>query len=339
MKNNASQNIRLGIFVIMGLTLLVLAVYFIGNKQNLFKNTTKISSVFINVSGLQLGNNVRLSGVNVGTVRGITILSDTAIVVDMYIDEKIIPLIKKNSIASISSDGLVGSMIVEILPGKEPSEEFVKPGDTIPSISRIATAEMMNTLRVTNKNAALLTADLLKITTSINNGEGVLGALLKDEKMAVDIKQSISNLKQTTNAATRSFKRINEILDAVNFEESVAGVLMSDTISAKNMSQIIVNLEQSTKEIDSMASNLKQFSGDLKNGKGPLNFVLNDTVFVKNLDMTIQNAEDASAKFKDIMDAIKQSFLFRGYFRKLERQKAREPKTEQQLDSVKNFAN
>ena len=337
MKNNASQNIRLGIFVIIGLALLVLAVYFIGNKQNLFKDTTKISSVFKNVNGLQLGNNVRLSGVNVGTVRGITILSDTAILVDMFIDEKTIRLIKKNSIASVNSDGLVGSMIVDILPGKEPSNEIVKPGDTIQSISRINTAEMMNTLRITNKNAALLTSDLLKITESINNGEGVLGALLKDEKMATDIKQSISNLKQTTNAATNSFKRINEILDAVNFEESVAGVLMNDTASAKNMRQIMVSLEQSTQEIDSMASNLKQFSGDIKTGKGPLNFMLNDTVFVKNLDITIQNTEEASAKFNQIMDALKQSFLFRGYFRKLERRKAREPVIEQQLDSAKYF--
>ncbi|MCJ7758549.1 MAG: MlaD family protein [Gillisia sp.] len=324
MKKNTSQNIKLGIFVIMGSILLVLAVYFIGSKKDLFQNTSKISSVFKNVSGLQIGNNVRLSGVNVGTVRGIEILTDTAIVVDMFIDDNTFHLIKKNSIATIISDGLVGSMMVDIRPGKEHSDEIIKPGDTLRSISRIPTSEMLRTLRITNKNAALLTKDLLKITNAINNGEGVIGALLKDDKLEGNIKQTFSNLEQTSKNANRAINRLNEILDDVNLKEGVAGVLLSDTTSANNMRGIFVSLEKAAKDIDSMTSNLNQFSADVKNSQGPLNFVLNDTTFVKNLDSTIQNSEDASAKFNEIMDALKQSFLFRGYFRKLERQKEKQ---------------
>ena len=321
MKKNTSQNIKLGLFVIIGSILLVLTVYFIGSKKDLFQNTSKISSVFKNVNGLQLGNNVRLSGVNIGIVRGIKILNDTTIVVDMIIEENTVHLIKKNSIATVSSDGLVGSMIVDILPGKKPSNEIVKPGDTIQSLNKISTAEMLNTLKTTNDNAALLTEDLLKITQAINNGEGLMGTLLKDDTLAGNIKQTFSNLEQTSKTANRSINRFNEILNQVNLKESLAGVLLSDTTSAKNMRGILVSLEQSAQDIDSMTSNLNQFSADLNTGQGPLNYVLNDTTFVKNLDSTIQNSEDASAKFNEIMDAIKQNFLFRGYFRKLERQK------------------
>jgi len=324
MKKDTSQNIRLGLFVIIGSILLVLTVYFIGSKKDLFQDTSKISSVFKNVNGLQIGNNVRLSGVNVGTVRGIKILTDTAIVVDMLIDENTVHLIKKNSIASISSDGLVGSMMVDILPGKEPSDEIIKPGDTIKSISRIPMSEMLNTLRNTNKNAALLTKDLLKITNAINNGEGLMGALLKDDKLTENIKQTFSNLEQTSKNANRAINRLNKILDDVNLKEGVAGVLLSDTTSANNMRGVFVSLEKSAQDIDSMTTNLNQFSADLKNSEGALNFVLNDTTFVKTLDSTIQNSQDASAKFNEIMDALKQSFLFRGYFRKLERQKEKQ---------------
>ena len=324
MKKDTSQNIKLGIFVIIGSILLVLTVYFIGSKKDLFQNTSKISSVFKNVNGLQIGNNVRLSGVNVGTVRGIKILSDTAIVVDMYIDQYTVHLIKKNSIASISSDGLVGSMIVDILPGKEPSDEIIKPGDTIKSLSRIPTAELLNTLRTTNKNAALLTEDLLKITKAINNGEGLLGALIKDDTLSRNIKQTFTNLEKTSKTANRSINRLKEILDQVNLKESVAGVLVNDTTSANNMRGIMISMEKSAQNIDSMTSNLNEFSADLKTSKGPLNFVLNDTTFVKNLDSTIQNSEDATGKFNEIMDALKQSFLFRGYFRKLDRQKEKQ---------------
>lgn len=324
MKKDTSQNIKLGIFVIIGSILLVLTVYFIGSKKDLFQNTSKISSVFKNVSGLQIGNNVRLSGVNVGTVRGIKILTDTAIVVDMFIDDKTLHLIKKNSIATIISDGLVGSMMVDIRPGKEPSDEIVKPGDTIQSISRIPTSEMLSTLRTTNKNAALLTDDLLKITNAINNGEGLMGALLKDDKLAENIKHTFSNLEQTSKNTNRAINRLNKILDDVNLKEGVAGVLLSDTTAANNMRGIFVSLGMAAQDIDSMTSNLNQFSADLNNSQGPLNFVLNDTTFVKNLDSTIQNSEDATEKFNEVMDALKQSFLFRGYFRKLERQKEKQ---------------
>src|SRR5680860_1434570 len=92
MKKNTSQNIKLGLFIIIGSILLVLTVYFIGSKKDLFQNTSKISSVFKNVNGLQLGNNVRLSGVNIGIVRGIKILNDTTIVVDMIIEENTVPV-------------------------------------------------------------------------------------------------------------------------------------------------------------------------------------------------------------------------------------------------------
>ena len=324
MKKDTSQNIKLGIFVILGSILLVLTVYFIGSKKDLFQNTSKINSVFKNVSGLKMGNNVRLSGVNVGTVRGIEILSDTAIVVYMFIDDDALHLIKKKSVATIISDGLVGSMMVDIRPGKGASDEIVKPGDTIRSVSRIATSEMLRTLRTTNKNAALLTADLLKITNAINNGEGVMGALLKDDKLTGNIKQTFSNLEQTSRTANSAINRLNEILDDINLKEGVAGVLLSDTTSANNMRGVFMSLEKAAKDVDSMTSNLNQFSSDLKNGQGPLNYVLKDTTFVKNLDATIQNSEDASAKFNEIMDALKQSFLFRGYFRRLERQKEKQ---------------
>jgi len=321
MKKNTTQNIKLGIFVIIGSILLVLIVYFIGSKKDLFQNTSKISSVFNNVNGLQLGNNVRLSGVNVGTVRGIKILNDTSIVVEMLIDESTIHLIKKNSIASVSSDGLVGSMIVDILPGNKPSGKVINPGDTIASISKVPTSEMLKTLRKTNDNAALLTEDLLKITNAINNGEGAMGALIKDEKLANNITKTFSNFEKTSLNANLAISRLIKILDEVNLNKGVAGVLLNDTTSANNMKGMFLSLEKSAQDIDSLTSNLNQFALDLKSSEGPLNFVLNDTIFGENLNSTLQNSEEASEKFNEIMDALKQSFLFRGYFRRLDRHK------------------
>ena len=323
MRNRNSQNIKLGIFVIVGITIFVLAVYFIGNRQNLFGNSIKIHSVFKNVSGLQTGNNVRFAGVNVGTVRGINILNDTSIVVEMVISEKTRQHIKKNTRATVSSDGLVGSMVVNLVPGDETTSAVINPGDTIESISKIATVDMLNTLNTTNENAALLTADLLRITTAINKGEGTLGALIKDQGMANDIKESIAGLRKTTQAASVSINKLNQILASVNMEESLAGLLLKDTAAAGQVSEIIANLNESAMEMKLMTGNLKTFSEELKTGDGVLNYVINDTTVVNHLDATLQNAEEASEKFDENMKALQHNILFRGYFRKMERRKAR----------------
>ena len=72
MKKNSSNKIKLGIFVTLGLVVLILAIYFIGEKQLLFQSTFRLSGVFEDVAGLQPGNNVRLSGINIGTIESIS---------------------------------------------------------------------------------------------------------------------------------------------------------------------------------------------------------------------------------------------------------------------------
>ena len=324
MKSNSGQNLKLGILIVAGLTIFTLGVYFIGNKQNLFGDSIMLSSVFKNVNGLQLGNNVRYSGVNVGTVKDIKFLNDTAICVDMLIDRESGNLIKHSSLATINSDGLVGSMVLNILPNSEVSSRTIKEGDTLESLSQVATADMLNTLNQTNENAALLTADLLKITNSINAGEGVLGDLLKNETLAQNIQESAANLNETTNSAREGLNKLNRILNAVDYENSVAGLLLSDSTAQKSFSSIIEDLKTTSSQIKEISADLGEFSNSLNSEKGALNYVVKDTSFVNHLDESMQNIEEATFRFNQNMEALKHNILFRGYFRKLERQKARE---------------
>ncbi len=324
MKNSNSQNFRLGIFIIAGLLIFVVAVFFIGNRQHLFGENARISSVFKSVNGLQVGNNVRYAGVNVGTVRDITIVNDTSILVDFIIDEKTIPLIKRNSVATISSDGLVGSMIINLTPGAEYSEETIRPGDTLRSISKVATADMLSTLNTTNENAALLTADLLKITAAINEGKGTLGLLLKDENMARDISHSMANLKQTTRGAAVTVEKLNKLISGFDNDQSVAGILLKDSLSAEKVKEILTSLETSAGEIEQMTANLNKFSEEIKNNEGVINYVLHDSTLVEHINTTLENAEAASKKFDENMQALQHNILFRGYFKRQARIKARE---------------
>jgi len=325
MKKSNTQKINLGLFVIISTLILIAALYFIGNRQNLFKKTFKIHAVFNNVIGLQLGNNVRYSGINVGTVKKITMINDTTICVDMLIEEKILKHLKKNAIATIGSDGLVGSMIINIIPRKSASS-LIANGDTIKSYSKISTNDMLTTLNTTNQNAAILTADLLKITTAINRGEGTLGLLINDAEMAADFKQTIRHLKTVSSRASKTIDELNKIIASIKYDKSVAAVLLSDSIYADKMKSVITNLEKSSIEIDTILTNINEVVLAVQKGKGPLNYMVNDTILIKDIDAIVKNIKAGSLRLNEDLEALKHNIFFRGYFKKLEKEKLEKEK-------------
>lgn len=319
MEKTASQKIRLGLFVIIGLTLFVLTIYFIGSKQQMFGKTETLTAVFNNVAGLQLGNNVRYSGINVGTVRGIEIVNDTTINVEMQIDQTILPHIKKNAVATIGSDGLVGSVIINIIPGQGDALP-VQPGDFIKSNNRVRTDDMLSTLNVTNENAAQLTADLLKITNDINIGKGTIGVLLRDSAMANDLKATIHNLKITSEKTSKTMDNLNRQIAGLDHKDNVIGVL-KDTVVGNKIRHIVTNLDSSSQEITKVVANLNTTISNAKDGKGAINYLSNNPKLVKQIDSTMTNINQASQKLNENLEALKSNFLFRGYFKKQEKAK------------------
>jgi phospholipid/cholesterol/gamma-HCH transport system substrate-binding protein len=317
MEKSTNQKIKLGIFVIIGSLFFIIAIYFIGNKKDMFNETIKISAVFKNVNGLQPGNNVRFSGINVGTVREIIIVNDSLIKVDMLIEEAIASHIKKDAVASIGSDGLVGNMIINIIPGKK-SNQIVNEGDMILSEDKTSTDEILKTINSTSENAKLITDNLVKITNQINSKKGTIGMLINDTVMSDNLKQTIYNLKVTTQSTSKSMANLNKIITDLNNKDNVIGAL-KDTITGKKIKIIIVNLEKSSEQINKTITNLKD-------GNGALNYLSNDPKLVKQIDSTMINLNQASSKLNENLEALKHNFFFRGYFKKQEKAKAKAAK-------------
>src|SRR5436853_6084530 len=106
MENQPSPfKIRLGMFIAVGLALFMAAIFIIGKQKNLFNPVFKLSSTFYSVGGLQAGNNVRFSGITIGSVDDIQIINDTSVKVDMLIKKEVQQFIKSDCIASIGSEG------------------------------------------------------------------------------------------------------------------------------------------------------------------------------------------------------------------------------------------
>lgn len=320
MRATSKNRFKLGIFVVSGLVLFIVAVYLIGVKQNLFGDNIIISAKFNNVNGLQKGNNVRYSGIKVGVVDEIKMLNDSVIQVDLLIDDKMKSFIKKNAVATIGTDGLVGSMLVNIIPGDK-GEEVVSSGDIIQSYTKIGTDEMLNTLNVTNENAALLTVDLLKITNAINSKKGALGLLINDSVTAKNIQNIVQNLKKTSDETSRTLNGLNKIISSIKFENSVADVILNDSVQGNKVKKIIANLETSSININKTTDSLNQVINKIKSGEGAINYLSNDKEFVDDLEQTMKNLNEGTAKFNENMEALKHNFLFRQYFKKQEKEK------------------
>lgn len=314
MEKSTSQKINLGIFVILGSLLFIITIYFIGNKKDMFNKTIQISAVFNNINGLQTGNNVRYSGINVGTVKQIVIQNDSVIRVDMAIEKEVISHIKKDAIASIGSDGLVGNMIINIIPGKK-SNEAVSFGDTILSENKTTTDEILKTINSTSANAKVITDNLVRITNQISSKEGTIGMLINDTVMSQDLKRTVYNLKVTTKITSESMATLNNIIVGLNNKDNVIGTL-KDTLVGRKIKVIIANLEKSSQQINQTISNIKD-------GKGALNYLSNDPKLVKQIDSTMININQASSRLNENLEALKHNFLFRGYFRKLEKEKTK----------------
>ncbi|MGB3344182.1 MAG: MlaD family protein [Aequorivita sp.] len=327
MQMSTATKTKVGIFIIAGTLLLVAALYFIGNKQHIFSKNMEVFAVFQNVNGLQLGNNVRYSGINVGTVSKIEMINEAKIVVQMMIERKTGEFIKQDAIATIGSDGLVGSMVVNIIPGKGNLPTIV-PGDTITSYSKIGADDMLSTLNVTNENAALLTSDLLKITQKILNGEGALGALITDSILTRDLRQTLISLNSTAHGTDRAIANLNQMLSKVDMEKSVAGRLLNDPGLGTEVGNIISNLEKSSREISETTEKLDLLISDINNSKGTFNYIVTDEALPKQIDSTLLNIKEASKKLNENMEALKHNFFFRSYFRKQEKEAKKKAKSE-----------
>ena len=206
MNKEDKSNWKLGMFVTGGLLLFFLALFFIGKQQNLFGSNFELKSKFKTVSGLKVGNNVRFSGINIGTVSGIELVNDTSVVVILTIQEDVRKFIKTDAVASIGSDGLVGDKILTISPGSPFNSKIIKENATIASRSPLEIEDLMKGVKKSVDNAEIITSQLAKFTYSINNGEGAMNKLLTDKGFASKLDATMSNLQTSTKGLSENME-------------------------------------------------------------------------------------------------------------------------------------
>lgn len=320
------DNVKLGIFVLVGLIMLIFALYMVGKDTNLFSKNYILKVQFDNAKGLMIGNNVRYAGIQVGTVKKINFLNDTTIEVVMLIDEKMKSYIHKKDEVSIGTDGLVGNKILNITHGEDRTA-LAENDDILVTKKNIDTDEMLEVLNKTNVNIALISEDL-KMTVQRLNNSTAFWEILNDKTMPTNLKKTLVNVRNATDKADNLVAELQTVVsDIKNGKGSIGGILR-DTAMLVNLNSAVDkiklvgdNANNLANELNILTQGVKQ---DINNGKGTINAVLKDSILVQKLNQSLNHIEEGTSNFNQNMEALKHNFLFKGYFKKLEKNKKKE---------------
>lgn len=239
---------KLGFFAVAVLIVAIGAIYYIGKEKNKFGTVFRLNAFFSSVSGLKLGSNVRLGGIDIGTVDDIALVTDTSVEVQMILHKNIQKFIKKDAKVSIGSEGLMGDKVVVISPGTA-GQSIVAEGDALASVQPVETDQILASLKTSADNAAIITSNLADISNRINHGQGALGKLLHDTSLSSNISSTMKNLK-------KSSEGLNENMEAAKHNFLFRGFFKKKEKEKKKKEE-----EERKKEEDDSTKNAKKKTG------------------------------------------------------------------------------
>ncbi|MGL2964265.1 MlaD family protein [Flavobacterium sp. RSB2_4_14] len=250
MTKNSNHIWKLGMFVIIGIVFFAITIYFIGKTQNLFGATFQLNANFKNVSGLKVGNNVRLSGINIGTVKSIEFVSDSLVKVNFVIQDDVQKYIKTDAMVSIGSDGLMGDKVLTISPGSK-STKVVEDNTYILSSKAVEMEDMMKSVKVSIDNAKIISQQLAEFSYKMNNNDGLLSKLLTDKSFANKLDNTMVNLETSSNEFSNFSKKMNN-------KNNVISKLVDNEKLGKSVDSSIINIQNASKGLNEIEEAAKK---------------------------------------------------------------------------------
>jgi outer membrane protein OmpA-like peptidoglycan-associated protein len=218
-----SRLARLGLFILGTLLVLGIGIFLIGDKQFLFSTTYHLNAEFDTVAGLPTGAEVRIGGVRKGTVENIRLPRSPSekVVVAMDLESLTRDVVKKDSVASIETEGLLGNKFVSITFGSA-NAESIHDGDTIESTKPLDLSDLMkktndilDRTQSTMQNVEQATADMKSITSTVRGGEGTMGALIKDKTLYQRLNSTAAGMHDTVAEAKVGVTAFEENMQAL----------------------------------------------------------------------------------------------------------------------------
>jgi phospholipid/cholesterol/gamma-HCH transport system substrate-binding protein len=320
------RSVVVGIFVFIGIALFVAGVLVLGGQQKRFVQSIKVKAIFADAEGLKSGNNVRFSGVKIGTVKDIKFYGDSQVEITMNVDEEARKYIHKDAKAKIGSESLIGNKNVVIFGGT-PEAPMVEENDMLQVQKTISSDDIMNTLQENNKNLVSITTDFKAISSQIAKGQGTLGALLKDSTLANNFRATLTNLERASATTAKASGALSQFTTRLNNKKGLANQLLTDTVAFRDLKASLAHLEASAASAQELTQNLKTASSKLNSSNNAMGLLLNDPEFAAKLKSTMINLEGGTQKFEENMDALQENVFLKDYL-KIKARKGRQKQTE-----------
>lgn len=299
MDKDSGKKIRVAAIISLGLIVIFLAFFAIGNQEGMFKSKYDLKAKFVNVEGLTVGAAVRLGGVKVGNVKDINFSEDwdKRIVVTLSIGSSNFQKIRKNSVAKLGSQGLLGDRTIDITVGEKTSDPIAK-GDFIETQEAPQLNEIISEGGDAIQDLKISAHNIKEITWKINNGTGSLAQILNDPRMYTNLDSLINLwsritlkiesgkgfLSQLMNDSalyvnlTGTLSETRELLAKINAGEGTLGKLATDKTMYNHIDSVLISID----------STLALING----GNGTVGRMVTDTTMYLKMNATIESLDN-----------------------------------------------
>ena len=320
MRNDNKKSVIVGIFVLLGIIIFVTGILTLGGQQKKFVKSIQLTAVFDDVAGLQTGNNVWFSGVKIGTVRRINFFGGSQVEIVMNVEEKVREYIRKDSKATISSDGLIGNKIIVIYGGTTQAPS-VEDGDRLISEMPLDTDKMMETLQENNMNLVIITENLKVLTSKLAQGKGIAGAVMTDSVLADNFKSILINLERASINSNKMLIDLNKFTANLNKEGNLVHDLMNDKELYKNLQSSIRDIQATADNAKNLTESLNGISEKLSDNNNPVGMLLNDEELAARLKHTLIYADSSTMNLNRGLEALEYTWPFRKGFKRMNKAK------------------
>jgi len=301
------SRLRVGITVIVATISLIVVIFLMSSTTSMFTHQIYLKPYFDNAEGLRKGAPVRLRGVDVGNVTRISVDAGkplTPVDVTMKVNTRYRDFLRKDSVAVLSTAGVLGETYVDIDSSKAtgvPAED----GSVLPSYNPPGIKNALTGAQNTLQNVDVLVRRLDRIVASVEDGKGTIGKLIYDPSLFNRLNSTLTEMQQMVNQihsgkgsigklvmdeelynkANASVDKLNQIIDEINQGKGTVGKLLKDEAVYKNLNQTVAKTNA--------------LMDDINQGKGALGMLAKNEEFARKLDKTVTNLQTLTANINE----------------------------------------
>jgi phospholipid/cholesterol/gamma-HCH transport system substrate-binding protein len=225
-----------GVFLAMGI------IFLLGSEKQLFKRQYSLTTEFTDISGLRIGAQVQLAGLNVGMVERVDFadeLGDKKVRVRLNINKEFQERIRRDSIAEISTQGLLGDKYISVSLGTPPNE-ILEDGDFLKSQERPSFAQIVEKSGAFIDNIDKAAKSLTQVLDEVKGGDGLLHTLIYESETR-PVGRDFAEMAKELKGASRELR---QIVQKVNRGEGTVGAFLQDPSLYYDIRRLFARVER-----------------------------------------------------------------------------------------------